>query len=136
MIVSAKQAANRVGSHCLGKCHMTRYPSWMTGAVALLAVVSEAAPLAAVEGTMSYPQVIICEVRGAQHFGYLNVINADGSAVYMSLDRLAVTVSPDGMVTGLTAEVRGNCAGKTLDELVANGQTRDFASAPFSEAPK
>jgi len=105
---------------------MTRDRSWMIAGVALLAVVGNIAAFAARAETPAYPQVIICEVGGVQHFGYLASINADGSAIYMTPDRITATVSTDGVLSKEGGERTGNCAGQTLEALTANGQTRSF----------
>jgi hypothetical protein len=70
------------------------------------------------------PHALICAKGEVTVIGYLTRIDADGSAVYMTLNSVFVTVSPDGTVGDRSA---GTCSGKTLAELRAAGQTREFA---------
>ena len=69
----------------------------------------------------SHPHVLVCEVKGTRHFVYLNRIDADGRAVYMTQSGQAAIVPKGGAVTREGA-ISGNCSSKTLEELVANGQ--------------
>ena len=80
----------------------------------------------AAEQNITVPQVIICELKGVRHFAYLDRIDADGAATYLSHSGRFVTVSEGGVVTPGGQAVPGSCAGKTLEELRAAGQTRSF----------
>ncbi len=98
-----------------------------TGATcaALLIGAIGSSPAEAADQNITYPQVIICELNGVRHFAYLDRIDADGAATYMTPSGKFATVSKGGVVTRGQA-VRGSCAGKSLEELRAAGQTRSF----------
>ena len=70
------------------------------------------------------PQALICAKGDVTVVGYLAKVNADGSAIYVTPNDIYVEVSPDGKVGSRSS---GTCSNKTIDELRANGQTRNFA---------
>ncbi len=80
----------------------------------------------AADQNITVPQVIICGWDGVQNFAYLDRIDADGAATYMTPSRKFTTVSKGGVVTQRGQAVLGSCAGKSLEELRAAGQTRSF----------
>jgi hypothetical protein len=74
------------------------------------------------------PLAIICFNEQTQTWavGYLNIINKDGSATYVSGD-LAVTVNAKGVVQQPSDRpAGGDCFGKTLKELRATGRVMEF----------
>lgn len=75
------------------------------------------------------PLALICKApNGMAFLGYLNRVNPDGTAVYGTVlgDRFAV-VDPNGLISvSELAAGSGSCDGRTIDELRAAGQTRDF----------
>ena len=83
-------------------------------------------PIEASEGKNAHPHMITCEVAGVRHFGWLDRIEADGSAVYLTPSGKFATVSKDGAMTVMGGQGAndGSCAGKTIDELIAGGETR------------
>jgi hypothetical protein len=81
------------------------------------------APVEAAEREVAFPHLIICEIKGARHFAWLDTIEADGSAVYMTPSGNFVKLSKDGIMVRQGA-AEGNCAGKTVKELIASGQAR------------
>ena len=78
------------------------------------------------------PLAVICLNEQTQTWavGYLNLINKDGSATYVSGD-LAVTVNAKGVVQPPSDRpAGGDSFGKTLKELRAAGRVMEFK--PFS----
>jgi hypothetical protein len=74
------------------------------------------------------PLAVICFNEQTQTWavGYLNLINKDGSATYVSGD-LAVTVNAKGVVQPPSDRpAGGDCFGKTLKELRASGRVMEF----------
>ena len=90
------------------------------GAIMLL-LISEATTVQALEQKTAYPHVIACEVKGVWHFAYLDRVEADGRAIYITPSGQGATV-PKGGTVGRGGAMAGTCAGKTLKELVASGQ--------------
>ena len=88
---------------------------------AMFLLVGEAAKVYAAELDSAYPHVIVCEFKGVRHFAYLDRVEADGRAIYMTPSGKAGVVPKDGTV-GRVGNVDGSCAGKTLQDLLANGQ--------------
>ena len=72
------------------------------------------------------PAAIVCSVAGKQHFAYLDVIEADGTARYITHAGSFAEIGVDGKVTRPGHLAVGDCADKTLTELREAGQTRDF----------
>lgn len=89
--------------------------------VAILWLISNSATIQASEQKTAYPHVIECEVKGVWHFAYLDRIETDGRAYYISPSGKAAATVEGGVVTRAGAKA-GNCSGKTLKELVASGQ--------------
>jgi len=87
----------------------------------MLWLVSEATTVQASEQVTTYPHVIRCNVKGVWYFAYLDRVEADGRAVYITPSRKATAVVK-GRVVGRKGAITGSCAGKTLKELVARGQ--------------
>ncbi len=81
------------------------------------------APVESTEPEAAFPHLIICEIKGARHFAWLDRIAADGSAVYMTPSGNFVKLSKNGIMVREGA-VEGDCAGKTVEELIASGQAR------------
>ena len=81
------------------------------------------APVESAEREAAFPHLIICEIKGARHFAWLDTIEADGSAVYITPSGSFVELSKDGVMVRPGA-VKGNCVGKTVEELIASGQAR------------
>ncbi len=81
----------------------------------------EAAKVYAAEQDSVYPYVIVCEFNGVRHFAYLDRVESDGGAVYVTPSGKTGIVPKDGALSRV-GNVAGNCEGKTLKELVANGQ--------------
>ena len=75
------------------------------------------------EGKNAYPHLIICDVAGVRHFGWLDRIEADGTAVYLTPSGKFGRVGKDGVVTVMGGQGAnpGSCGGKTIDELIASG---------------
>ena len=71
-----------------------------------------------------FPHALICVKGGVTVIGYLAKVDADGSALYMTPNDIFVAVSSEGRVDNRSD---GACSDKTLAELRANGQTREFA---------
>ncbi len=74
-----------------------------------------------------YPAAIVCSVAGKQNYVYLSAVESDGSVRYMTLVGAYVTFRPDGVAERPNQQGAGDCAGKTIEELRAAGQTREFA---------
>lgn len=103
---------------------MARYVLVVTAAfVASLSMATAPGPSLAEEAKVTHPLVIICEFRGVTYFGYLDRIDAEGVATYMTPSGLFATFSADGVFTRTGSDVKDNCAGKTLEELRTAGQT-------------
>ncbi len=88
---------------------------------AMFLLVGEAAKVVAAEQDGAYPHVIMCELKGVRHFAYLDRVDADGRAIYITPSGKAGAVPKDGTV-GRVGNVAGSCAGKTLQDLVTDGQ--------------
>jgi hypothetical protein len=74
------------------------------------------------------PLAVICFNEQTQTWtvGYLNQVNKDGSATYVSGD-LSVTVNAKGLVQPPSDRpAGGDCFGKTLKELRAAGRVMEF----------
>ncbi|MEM7021992.1 MAG: hypothetical protein AAF637_05285 [Pseudomonadota bacterium] len=84
---------------------------WLTGPTSVQAA----------DEANSHPHVLVCEIKGTRHFAYLTRIDADGQAVYMTQSGQAAIV-PDGGAVTREGAISGSCSGKTLEELVADGQ--------------
>ena len=70
------------------------------------------------------PIALVCQGPGGNSIvAYLAGFKTDGSALYRSLGNLAATVDANGMVETSVDRAEGDCAGKTIDELRASGQT-------------
>jgi len=89
--------------------------------VAILCLIGNSAAVQAAEQKTAYPHVIECEVKGVWHFAYLDRVEADGRAYYISPSGKAAATVEGGVVARAGAKA-GNCLGKTLKELVASGQ--------------
>ena len=106
---------------------MARFGSFIGVTCAVAALVAIApGPSAAGDADITHPIVIVCELKGAQHFLYLDKIAADGTATYMTPSGLFANVAADGVVSRGGQAVEGACAGRTLEELRAAGQTFSF----------
>ena len=70
-----------------------------------------------------YPDVIICRAENVRAPTYIAFVNDDGSAVYKTLGDAYATVTPDHVYHRQGVK---DCDGKTLDQLVKDGQTREF----------
>ena len=81
------------------------------------------APVESAEREVAFPHLIVCEVKGVRYFAWLDRIEADGSAVYMTPSGNFAKLSKDGVMVRQGA-AEGNCAGKTVEELIASGQAR------------
>ena len=55
------------------------------------------------------------------------MVREDGTAIYRAGDIVAV-VAADGRVEPSHLRLEGNCAGKTIDELRAAGQTIELSN--------
>jgi hypothetical protein len=97
--------------------------SMSAGILILLALVASPGPSLAEEAKVTYPLVIICKNNGVSHFAYLNRIDAEGTATYMTPNGQFATVSAGGVIARAGVPVEGSCAGKTLEELRTAGQT-------------
>ncbi len=106
---------------------MARFDSFMsvTYAVAVLVAIAPG-PSAAGDTNITHPLVIVCELKGARHFAYLDRIAADGTATYKTPSGQVVMAGADGVVSRGGQAVEGSCAEKTLEELRAAGQTFSF----------
>lgn len=89
--------------------------------VSILWLISDLAIVQASEQDTAYPHTIVCEVKGLRYFLYLDHIAADGRAVYQTPSGKATALIEGGVVSRVAA-IPGSCAGKTVEELVANGQ--------------
>ncbi len=106
---------------------MARFGSFMgvTCAVAVLVAIAPG-PSAAGDANITHRLVIVCEIKGERPFAYLDRIAADGTATYMTPSRQFLEAAADGVVSRPGQAAAGNCAGKTLEELRAAGQTFSF----------
>ncbi len=106
---------------------MARFGSFLgvTCAVAVLVAIAPG-PSAAGDTNITHPFVIVCELKGTQHFLYLHLIGADGTATYMTQSKGVMTVTADGVLSRGGQAVAGSCTGKTLEELRAADHTFSF----------
>ena len=89
--------------------------------VTILWLISNSAAVQASEHYSAYPHMIVCDFKEVRYFGYLDRIEADGRAYYITPSRKGGGIVVGGVMTRLGAEF-GSCAGKTLKELIASGQ--------------
>ena len=73
-----------------------------------------------------FPVVIFCNYNGLEHAYYFSQLDGDGRAIYMTPDRQAGSITLEGIAERIGGDRSGNCAGKTLDELRADGQAFDL----------
>ena len=106
---------------------MARFDSFtsVTYAIAVLVAIAPG-PSAAGDTNITHPLVIVCELKGIQHFLYLDRIAADGTATYMTPSGQVALVGADGVVSRGGQAVEGTCLGMTLEELRAAGQAFSF----------
>lgn len=101
-----------------------------TGYVALvalhLAVLCGFQASAAEKSFADFPFIVHCENSGSDRAYYLAKIDPDGVAIYISPDNLAGTITLHGPAEPVGGEWAGNCAGKTLKQLRADGQAFDL----------
>jgi hypothetical protein len=90
---------------------------------AALLVAMSAHQSSAGEAEIAFPQVIICELKGVRYFAYLDRIDAEGNATYMTPSGQFARISSDGTVVRSGQAAEGSCAGKSLEQLRAGGQT-------------
>ena len=91
-------------------------------------ILAFAAEAAAQTNPPDFPIGIICYIQQDQSWrvGYLNAVNANGDAIYLS-GRLGLTVNAKRVVvTPVNRPAISDCFGKTLDELRSNGRVIDF----------
>ena len=86
-------------------------------------IVGALAPVGSAERVDTVPHLVICELKGTQYFLWLDRVMADGSAAYMTPSGTFLQLSKEGVMIR-EAAVKGNCAGKTMQELIDNGQAR------------
>jgi hypothetical protein len=73
-----------------------------------------------------YPDEIICRVGDSQIITYLAAVKDDGSALYKPLlAEFYATVTPDHIFHHQGTK---DCDGKSIDQLVKDGQTRTLGS--------
>ena len=79
------------------------------------------------------PMAVICYIEQNQSWriGYLNRINQNGDAEYLTADgKLGATLNAKGVVLApANRPAAQDCFGKTVDELRANGRVMDFQRA-------
>lgn len=121
MTVSLEKRIPMSGFGNKSKCR-----SAMSNVTLVLALLSGSAMATAQENNLTgdLPHALFCGKAGFTVVGYLTRVNADGSAVYMTPTGIVMEVSADGIAGGRS---EGNCSGKSMSELRANSQTRDFA---------
>ena len=95
-------------------------------AVALLGLMGAAPVVRAADKPPKVPHMIMCQIKGAWVVAYLDRVNADGSASYLSVNRRrAAKISMDSVMQG-TDMAATSCRGKTLKQLIADGQAFYF----------
>lgn len=72
-----------------------------------------------------FPFLIYCNYEDIDHAYYFSRVGPDGVAIYLTPDRLAGTVTVDGVAKRIGGEQSGTCADKTIDELRSAGQAFD-----------
>lgn len=98
---------------------------------AVSAVMLATAPVHAGALSPDHPDVLICPIAAignvpAGHaFLFLSALGDNGSVLYQSLGNRSVSAiyDADGNLMGLGEKV---CGGKSLQQLAADGQTKDF----------
>ncbi len=102
---------------------------WWSGIItcSALAVQTLPSPLQAETASFrDFPVVIFCNYNGLEHAYYFSQLDGDGRAIYMTPDRQAGSITLEGIAERIGGDRSGNCAGKTLDELRADGQAFDL----------
>lgn len=80
------------------------------------------------EESNDLPAALFCSRSELTFVVYLSRIEADGSAQYNGVSGGVAIVNSEGVVEPAESMKKGNCAGRTMQELREAGQTRDFAS--------
>ena len=97
--------------------------------VALALLVTGTLPAAghalAQTGSGAFPLIVSCSDAGTDRFFYLSTLRPDGTAVYLSPDNIAATITSSGAASRIQTEGNGTCTDKTVDQLRADGQTYD-----------
>ena len=70
----------------------------------------------------TYPYVVLCSVGDRTYLGYLDRVLDNGDAVYIAPSGPAGTFEKGGVLKMPTEAASSSCDGKTLDELVSEGQ--------------
>ena len=83
------------------------------------------APVKSYEREAAFPHLIICEINEIRYFAWLDRIEADGSAVYLTPSGNPAMLSKEGVISR-AGSVEGDCDGETLEELIASGQAHFF----------
>ncbi|MBL0374751.1 hypothetical protein JJB09_22305 [Rhizobium sp. KVB221] len=73
-----------------------------------------------------FPLAIQCEYKDIVHVYYLSRLRPDGTATYITPDRLGGTISIDGVANAMGGTGEGSCLGKTLKQLRESGQTLEI----------
>jgi hypothetical protein len=73
-----------------------------------------------------FPVMIFCNYNNLEHAYYFSQLDGDGRAIYITPDRQAGSITLEGIAERIGGDRSGNCAGKTLDELRADGQAFDL----------
>ncbi len=88
-------------------------------------IITALAPVGSTERGVTVPHLVICEVKGkgTRYFFWLDKVEADGSATYITPSGLFGKLSKDGIYVK-KGEVEGDCGGKNVKELMDSGQAR------------
>ncbi len=86
-------------------------------------IITALAPVGSTEPEVTVPHLVICDLKGTRYFAWLDKVEADGSATYMTPSGLYGELSKDG-VMGREGVLEGDCGGKTVKELIDSGQAR------------
>ena len=116
---------------CAREANMLRFPLTLVAVPGVLLTL--ATGTIAQTAPPNVPIAVICYVEQNQSWrvGYLNRINQNGDAEYLSADgKLGATLSAKGVVLAPTDRpTTVDCYGMTLDDLRASGRVMDFQRA-------
>lgn len=104
------------------------WKSTLAAAAAAIAALAASATHALSDDKVTFkdfPLVIYCEYEGIDHAYYFARLGPDGVAIYLTPDRLAGTITVDGVAKRIGGEQSGTCGNKTIEELRSTGQAFD-----------
>jgi hypothetical protein len=118
-----------MNSSCLGLLASATIHPWSRVIITCSTLVVLALPSqvrAEAASFRDFPVVIFCNYNDREHAYYFSQLDADGRAIYMTPDRVAGSITLNGVAEPISDDRSGTCADKTLEDLRAAGQAFDL----------